>query len=118
MALGAGQYRNLVTFERRVPGTDDGFGNVVPEAWTEVATVRAAFRPEFARERMQAGKMEATSAGVLTVRRSTLTLTIGGDSRVRFVAGAYSGRIAQIRSIIPSPDSREIEFVIEEGVAT
>jgi head-tail adaptor len=114
--LGAGQAtRNRVRFEVRVQGGDDGFGNELPATWTEIVTIAGAFRPKFGREQLEAGRLESTMQGVLTVRRTPETAAIAADSRVVFVAGPYKDKACQIRSIVPTPDNREIEIMIEEG---
>ena len=117
--LGAGQRtRNRVRLERRVPGGDDGYGNELPATWTALGIVSAAFRPKFGREQLEAGRLESTMQGTLTVLRSSVTAAVKSDSRAVFVSGPYKDKICQIRSIVPTPDNREIEMVIEEGVAT
>lgn len=115
--LGAGQRTNRVTFSSRVAGGDDGYGNELPESWTDGATVSAGFRPKFGREQLEAGRLESTMQGVLTVLRSPATAAITAADRVVFVAGPYSGKACQIRSIVPTPDNREIEIMLEEGGA-
>lgn len=117
--LGGGQRtRNRVRFERQVAGGDDGYGNTLPSAWTEIVTVSAAFRPKFGREQLEAGRLESTMQGTLTVRRTSATAVITAAARVVFTAGPYAGKACQIRSIVPTPDNREIEFMLEEGGAT
>lgn len=116
--LSAGQRNHRVRFERRVPQSDDGFGNVLPEEWTALNTCWAGFRPKFGREQMAAGRLESTMQGVLTVLSFSATKAVTASDRVVFVAGPYSGKVCQIRSIVPTPDYREMEFMLEDGVAT
>lgn len=117
--LGAGQRtRNRVRFERRVPGGDDGYGNELPATWTALGIVSASFRPKFGREQLEAGRLESTMQGTLTVLRSSVTAAVKADSRVVFTTGPYKDKVCQIRSIIPTPDNREFEVMIEEGSAT
>lgn len=117
--LGAGQRtRNRVRFERRVPGGDDGYGNELPATWTPLGVVSAAFRPKFGREQLEAGRLESTMPGTLTVLRSSVTAAVKADSRVVFQSGPYKDKVCQIRSIVPTPDNRELEFMLEEGGAT
>lgn len=117
--LGAGQRtRNRVRFEVRIPGGDDGYGNELPATWTALGIVSAAFRPKFGREQLEAGRLESTMQGTLTVLRSSVTAALKADSRAVFVSGPYKDKVCQIRSIIPMPDNREIEIILEEGVAT
>lgn len=114
--LGAGQRaRSRVTFSRRIPGGDDGYGNQLPETWTDLVTVSAGFRPKFGREQLEAGRLESTMQGVLTVLRSTATAAVTAADRAVFVSGPYAGKACQIRSIVPTPDNRELELMLEEG---
>lgn len=115
--LSAGQRNHRVTFSRRVSGGDDGYGNTLPDAWTDLTSVWAGFRPRFGREQLEAGRLESTMQGVLTVLRSAATADVTAADRVVFVAGPYAGKACQIRSIVPLPDNREIEFMLEEGTS-
>lgn len=116
--LDAGQRNFRVRFERRVPGADDGAGNVLPRAWSALDTCWAAFRPKFGKEQLEAGRQEATMLGTLTTLAFAATRAVTAADRVVFVTGPYAGKSCQIRSIVPTPDSREIEFLLEDGVAT
>lgn len=116
--LSAGQRNHRVRFERRVPGADDGYGNPLPESWTAQATVWAGFRPKFGREQLEAGRLESSIQGTLTVLSSAATRSVAVDSRVVFVSGPYKDKACQIRSIVPAPDGAEIEFMLEEGSVT
>jgi head-tail adaptor len=109
---------NTIRVERQVAGADDGFGNTLPATWSIVLTCWAAFRPQFGREQIEAGRAESSMIGTLTLRRSTASLGITAADRVVFTAGPFAGREFQIRSIIPTPDNREIEMTLESGVAT
>lgn len=111
-----GAYSDRVSFERRET-IDDGYGNV-QGAWGEVWRCWAHFRPRFGREDMEAGRMEATMRGTLTVRSCAESKSITNGDRVVFVAGPYTGRAAQIQSIVPGMDGDIIEFKLEEGIAT
>lgn len=115
--LGSGQRNNRVRFSRRIAGGDDGYGNEFPESWTDGVTVSAGFRPKFGREQLEAGRLESTMQGVLTVLRSPATAAVTAADRVVFVAGPYKGKACQIRSVVPSPDNSEIEMLLEEGAA-
>jgi head-tail adaptor len=111
--------QNRVRIERQA-SLDDGYGNTV-DSWEVpliVTTRWAAYRPQFGREAVEAGRLEATARGVLTLKRDGETLGITASDRVVFTFGAQSGMICQIRSINLTPDNREIEFVLEAGVAT
>lgn len=116
--LDAGQRNLRVRFERRIPGADDGAGNVLPGAWTALDTCWAAFRPKFGREQLEAGRLESTVLGTLTTLSFAATKAVTAADRAVFVTGPYAGKACQIRSIVPTADAREIEFLLEEGVAT
>lgn len=116
--LSAGQRNHRIRFERRVPGGDDGYGNPLPETWTAQATVWAGFRPKFGREQLEAGRLESSMQGTLAVLSSAATRAITADSRIVFVSGPYKDKACQIRSIVPTGDASEIEFIMEEGRAT
>lgn len=118
MLGGGNRARSRVRFERRVPGGDDGYGNTLPSTWTEIVTTAGGFRPKFGREQLEAGRLESTMQGTLTVRRTPTTAAIDAAARAVFVAGPYNGKACQIRSIVPTPDNREIEVMLEEGTAT
>lgn len=113
--LPAGGYRHRIRFERRGSATD-AYGNVQNDTWSTVTSVRAAFRPQFGRESVEAGRLESTMTGTVTVRRSTTTAGILPSDRIVFRDAPWSGKECNIRSIVPTID--EIEFVIDEGVAT
>ena len=117
--MAAGRLRNIVQFERRSQLADDGYGNTIPADWESIPNgrYRAGFRPQFGREQIEAGRLESTLRGVLTVRKSQLTATFSPADRVVFVGGAYAGKVCQIRSITPTGDNRWIEMALEEGIA-
>lgn len=111
--MGAGQLRHRVTFqiENR---TDDGGGGASIE-WSTAATVWGSFAPERGNEKLEAGRLEASVAGLLKVRSSTETRAIeAGTHRVLIADQPY-----QIRSIT-NPDRRDrfLEMTVERGVGT
>lgn len=110
----AGALSHRVRFERRDETGDDGFGNVLKE-WATLCDRWAAYRPEFGREAVAAGRQNSTRVGTVTVRRDTLTATITAADRLVFVAGPNRDAVTQIRSVIPLSDV--IEMTIEIGVA-
>lgn len=113
--LPASSYSQRVTVERRGSATD-AYGNVVSDTWSTVCQVRAAFRPQYGRESMAAGRLESTMGGTVTVRRSTTTAGILPSDRIVFRDAPLAGKVFNIRSIVPTID--DIELVVEEGVAT
>lgn len=115
--LSAGQRNHRVRFERRAISPDDGYGNE-QQAFAALFERWAGFRPKFGREQLAAGRLESTMQGTLTVLADTQTRTVTPADRVVFVTGPYAGKACQIRSIVPTPDAREIELMLEEGRAT
>jgi head-tail adaptor len=118
VTIEAGRLQHRVRFERQTT-TDDGHGNALAE-WAPIpglAGVWAGFRPQFGNESLQAGRLEATMRGTLTVRRSTGTAGVTASDRAVFINAPYAGVSCQIRAIVPTPDRALIEFVIETGVA-
>lgn len=112
--LGAGQRSHRVRFERRVSGPKSPSGNVLEE-WQPLVTCWAAFRPTFGREQLAVGQLQSTMSGTLTVLAFAATKDVTAADRAVFVVGPYAGKECQIRSIVPTPDAREIEFMLEQG---
>lgn len=113
----AGMLDGRARFDQRVEGADDGFGNTLPATWTPIVTRFVSFTPDKGNEREQAGRLESTMRGTLTLRRDSVTETITAAARVVFVAGHYNGREAQIRTIEPTRDGADIKMTLEFGVA-
>lgn len=111
--MAAGPMRDRVAFHR-LNATADDYGNPTSGyAATAFLERWGAFRPERGRERLQAGRLEAAVAGVLTVR---------SDSGTRGVTEAdkavIGGADYQIRSITnPDRRGRFLEMTLERGVA-
>lgn len=116
MSVSAGMLNNRVRFERR-DTADDGYGNTVT-TWQTLFTNWAGFRPVSSREELAAGRLQSSMTGVLSVRKSSQTEGLTAADRCVFTAGAYAGKVANIRSIVPSMDNSMFEITIEEGVAT
>ena len=93
----------------------------LPDVWNpteEEGAVWAYLRPVFGREQVEAGRNESTMLGTLVVRSSPGIRLIDPAYRVRFLNyGPYAGAICNIRSIVPTPDRKYIEFRLERGVA-
>lgn len=113
----AGQRTHRVRFERRATGPKSTSGNV-EQGWSMHVECWAGFRPKFGGEKVAAGQPESTSVGTLTALRWPVTAAVTAADRIVFVAGAFAGRVCQILSIAPTPDNREIEFLLEEGSPT
>ncbi len=114
--IAAGRLISRVRFEVRGEDADDGLGNV-HEQWTPVAVRWAEWRPQYGREAVAAGRLEATRPGVLTIRRDATTAALTAAHRVVFVAGPEpAGTTAAIRSVLPLAD--DIEITLDVGAAT
>lgn len=116
MPLSAAQFGQRVRFDRQIEGPPDEAGNPLL-TWSPIVTVWANFKPQFGREAVEAGRLESTVKGVLTVRFSNMAATITAADRVVFLRSPYTDQAAQIRSITPMTNRREIEMTIELGVA-
>jgi head-tail adaptor len=116
LTIAAGTIDGRVRFDRVVLA-DDGFGNVETTGWTEIVSRWVRVKPEKGRERVEAGRLESTMRGVVVVRRCGVTQAITAADRAVFIAGPYSGKVVNIRSLMPGADSTYIEIIFEEGVA-
>lgn len=116
MTVAAGTIDGRVRFDRVVLA-DDGFGNIETSGWSAIASRWVRVKPEKGRERVEAGRLESTMRGVIIVRRCDITQAITAADRAVFVAGPYSGKTVNIRSLMAGNDSTYIEMVFEEGVA-
>lgn len=121
MALSPNKRPHRIRFERQAV-TDDGHGNVTAgwDAPVVVATRWAGFLlpPRFGVEQVEAGRLQGSLRGVVTVLRDSDTDGITEADRVVFQTAPYAGSVAQIRLVRPRPDNAEIEFDIEIGPAT
>jgi head-tail adaptor len=117
LTVAAGTIDGRIRFERIIRG-DDGFGNVETSGWSEIASRWVRVKPEKGRERVEAGRLESTMRGVMMVRSCQVTQSITAADRAVFIAGPYSGKVVNIRSLMSAPNSTYIELVFEEGVAT
>ncbi len=110
--MSIGQLRDRVAFHR-LDSTADDYGNVSSGySATAFLTVWGGFKPERGRERLEAGRLEASHAGVLTVRSSSDTRGVTEADQVRIDGVAY-----QIRTIAnPDRRGRFLEMTVERGV--
>lgn len=107
----AGRLRDRVTFQvLSVPSKDSTEGG--RKVWSNLCTVWGELRLERGVERVEAGRLESSVAGVLIVRSSGATRAITAVHRAVIRGEAY-----QIRSNT-NPDRRRImqEMVVEAGV--
>lgn len=108
----AGTLNKRVVFEVQQRAGDGGGGGIV--TWTEFVTVWGGYSPQRGRERLEAGRLEGASSGVLRVRSSPDTRQVTTAYRVKIDDIPFN-----IRSIAnPDQRNREIEMLVEMGVAT
>ena len=113
--LAAGQRNHRVRFERRVAGAKSPSGNML-EAWSALFERWAGMRPQFGREALAVGQLQATMRGFVTVLADPQTQGLTAADRVVFVTGPYRAKKFRIVSTpVPGADAREIEITVEEG---
>lgn len=127
-----------VVFEERTAGNDqygntetDDWGNqksiwqivdiwntvLVPNVWNitdDAAAIWCAYRPQYGREIVAAGRNDGGIEGVLTMRYFPKHTLLTTGARARFVSGPNTGKIMNIRNVVPMDDRRWIEIVAEE----
>ena len=116
MTYAAGLMNGRARFERRSTAADDGYGNE-RQTWGTICTLAAGFLPERGREDVDAGRLQSTLRGVVTVHRSSMSRSVQAEDRIVFIAGPFNGQTFNIRSVMPRPDAATIEFSVEAGVA-
>jgi len=108
---GAPNLYEKVRFESPAP-VSDGYGGPV-DGWTEEFTLRAAFRWLRGGETVQQARLLGRSVLVITIRRSTDSLTITPEWRA---VDARTEAIFNVRSILPTLDRAFLEITCETGV--
>lgn len=111
--MAAGQLRKRITFRFETEVPDGGGGYEL--GWSDLATVWGSFKPERGSERVEAGRIAETLAGVMRVRASTTTQQI----TTAHVA-VMNGQSYNIKAV-SNPDQRNkfLELSVERGdVAT
>jgi len=107
-----GLLRKRVTFERRVRTSDSGGGGAI--TWSTLATVWGGYTPERGIERLDAGRLQGETMGILRVRSSDTVDAITVADRVLIDSVSH-----QIRSITqPDQRGKALEMVVERGVPT
>lgn len=110
--MAAGRLNKRVTFQEETRTSDGGGGAAV--AWQDVLTCWGGYSPDRGREKLEAGRLETSAAGILKVRSSIASRALGASNRVLIDGAAH-----QIRSVSnPDQHKRFLEFVVELGVAT
>lgn len=107
--MAAGSMRKRITFQLETEVPDGGGGYEL--GWSELATVWGSFKPERGNERVQAGRIAETLAGVMRVRSSATTRLVTTSH-----IAVMDGEGYNIRSIT-NPDQRDkyIELAVERG---
>lgn len=109
----AGLLRDRVTFQRetRVP---DGAGGYV-QGWADELTVWGQYVPRSSREAVEAGRLQESEGGTLTVRSSSKTRVITSAHRVliRGVPYAVQGGATNY-----DQHNKALDFIVTRGVAT
>jgi head-tail adaptor len=124
-----------IVFENRTPGADD-YGNTLTDDWgnqksvwallniwgvpniwdlnDDTGSIWCAYRPQYGREILTAGRNDGGIEGVLTMRYFAKHTLLTTGARARFVSGPNAGKIMNIRNVIPMDDRQWIEIVAEE----
>ncbi|MFN6976713.1 MAG: phage head closure protein [Gemmobacter sp.] len=107
----AGLLRERVTVERAVR-SDDGYGNVVV-GWADLLSVWADVRETPGKERLEAGRIEASATATIRIRSSAAARGVTEADRIR-----ARGAVWNIRSIVPvGNDGAMMDILCESGVA-
>lgn len=115
MTLSASKFEQRVRVLRRVLTGDDETGNPESVNRATYGEFWAALRVEFGRQQLAAGRLESTTRGVLTMRRTEATAQIAPGWTIVTLRSPYANVEWTMRGATPMPGSREIEFTIEAG---
>ena len=108
----SGQLRERIIIERQSEAPDE-YGNVTGE-WADQMTVWADIRETTGKEKVEAGRVEASRMATIRVRRSSQTAAITEADRVQARGVAWNIRsIAQITA-----KGAMLEMLCEAGAAT
>lgn len=109
--MAAGPLRDRIAFKKKVE-TSDGQGGYAA-VWTTQFTVWGSFRPQRGREQMEAGRLESSVSGVVSVRSSSQSRSIqptwiavidGVDYNIRWITN-------------PDRRNKYLEIAVDRGVA-
>ncbi|WP_342643449.1 head-tail adaptor protein [Rhodoligotrophos ferricapiens] len=112
----AGQLRERVLFQTRLPDQDDGYGNVIEGSWTDEFAVAARIQFLRGTESVMAARLEGREPVIITVRRSSQTEQITPDWRA--VDARNPDRIFNIRGVSPDEKHTVFDILADGGVAT
>jgi SPP1 family predicted phage head-tail adaptor len=106
-----GNLRDRVTFQRATSG-DDGYGNVIT-GWADHLTVWADIRETLGKERVDAGRIEASATATVRIRASAASRGLTEADRM-----IGRGVTWNIRSIVEVGNNRALlDVLCEKGVA-
>lgn len=111
--MGTRKFRDRVTFQRETRAPDGAGGYA--QGWADVVTVWGRYLPGSSREAVEAGRLQESESGTLTVAASPETATLMSADRVliRGVPFAIQGGPRPF-----GPRRREVDFIVTRGVAT
>jgi len=109
--MGAGQKRELVSFEKRAVGPTEGGGTVGP--WQEQFQTSARVRYLRGGENVIGQRMKGVSPIIFTVHDFTKTQLVTNRWRIRDVR---TGDTYNIRSITPGERAFDLDILCEIGV--
>jgi SPP1 family predicted phage head-tail adaptor len=112
MAGRAGDLTEAVAFDRQGTASDGAGGTTT--AWVEQFTCRAGYTHLRGGETVIAARLSGTHVQVIRVRRSSQTVAVTAEWRVR---DTRSGEAFNIREFTPTKDRQWIDFLCERGVA-
>ncbi|WP_044026766.1 phage head completion protein [Ruegeria sp. TM1040] len=81
---GAGRLKELVAFDRRVPGHPDGLGGTI-DVWTEIRTCRAEFMFMRGSESVDAARLQGRSVFRVRIRKLGTARSLAQNVRMRTV---------------------------------
>ncbi|HEV7339833.1 MAG TPA: phage head closure protein [Bosea sp. (in: a-proteobacteria)] len=109
----AGDLRESIRLEERVPGGDDGYGNTLPDTWTLRATTPARIRILKGSETVMAGRLQGTQTAVITVRNQP---SLASATNAWRAANARTGQTYNIRAVTPDERGAFVDILAESGI--
>lgn len=107
------EINQVVIFQQRAQ-ISDADGNTQAGPWQFFAECAVKAKMEFARERVQQGRLHAKYSGSLHTWRTPELEGVTEDMRVKFIDGHLKGKYAAIRGVL-FENPGELAFVVEEG---
>lgn len=114
--MAAGSLRERVSFAKRGPAVDDGYGNT-ESTFADQFTVAARIKPRIGgSEAVTAARLSGRQPYVITVRYSNQTKQITTDWRAQ---NARTLENYNIRSVTNTDEKKQyLDLLVEAGVAT